>query len=98
MHSRAAPPDTTSVLRDVKRFYEIDLREVIDPAKLPNLMTIAKESSVADLDKLVLLLLACSVQCEKKEIYVGRLLALEAEPQRVLMMLIAQVRDEKASG
>jgi len=80
------------LLRDIKRFYETDLHEVIDAAKLPNLMAIAKEAAVPEIEKLVLLLLACSVQCEKKEIFVGRLMGLDSETQGVLMLLITQVR------
>ena len=89
---RLLPLELCRLLRDIKRFYETDLHEVIDAAKLPNLMAIAKEAAVPEIEKLVLLLLACSVQCEKKEIFVGRLMGLDSETQGVLMLLITQVR------
>jgi hypothetical protein len=80
------------LLRDIKGFYDTELHELIDPGQLPNLMAIAKEAAAGELEKLVLLLLACAVQCDRRDVLVGRIMGLDAEPQRVLMMLITQVR------
>ena len=59
--------------------------------ELPNLSSIAKEQSVADIVKLLRLVLALAVKSDKKEVYVQTIYTLSPEAQKALMYLLQQV-------
>ena len=59
--------------------------------ELPNLSSIAKEQSIADIIKLLRLVLALAVKSDKKEEYVQTIYTLSPEAQKALMYLLQQV-------
>ena len=64
--------------------------------KLPQVLTIAKEPlgevALAEMQKLILLLLGCAVQCDKKEEFIERIKQLEIDVQHAIVMHIQEVR------
>ena len=63
--------------------------------KLPHILTIAKdplsEIAVAEMQKLILLLLGCAVQCDKKEVFIERIKQLELDVQHAIVVYIQEV-------
>ena len=82
------------LLRNMTDYYNDVLR--LNPPnlpsdELPNLSSIAKEKSAADIVKFLRLVLALAVKSNKKEDYVQTIYTLSPEAQKALMYLLQQV-------
>ncbi|XP_064621243.1 protein Daple-like [Lineus longissimus] len=88
------------LMSNIKSFYQEYLQQLIT-MKLPNLVTIVrepdKESTVKELHKVLLLLLGCAVQCERKEDYVSAIKQLDIGTQQELVEYIKEITDNSIS-
>ena len=106
--TNSAPTNNNWVLRfnALKKLYKLittfyaergfsttNFQALQDNQQLPSLTAIAKDESVADIVKLVqlVIVLCCVVQSEKNELYVQRIQTLDQSVQHALMLAINQV-------
>ena len=72
-----------------------DMLEQLVVMKLPNVLAVAKdpltEEALAEVLKVLLLMLGCAVQCERKEIFIERIKELELDVQQEIVMHIQEV-------
>ena len=71
------------------------LHQAFDDTLVPNLLLISKRESglEEELRKIVIVLLECAIHCEKREIFVQRILTLESDSQAALMHEIERVTE-----
>ncbi|XP_072031647.1 girdin-like isoform X3 [Amphiura filiformis] len=85
-----------TLLKNIKSFYQ-EMMEQLIVMKLPHILTIAKdplsEVAIAEMQKLILLLLGCAVQCDKKEVFIERIKQLEIDVQHAIVVHIQEVTD-----
>uniref|UniRef100_A0AAY4B8G7 Calponin-homology (CH) domain-containing protein n=1 Tax=Denticeps clupeoides TaxID=299321 RepID=A0AAY4B8G7_9TELE len=82
------------LLRHVKSYYQENLQQLI-LMNLPNILNIAKDplsgKSMDELRRLLLLILGCAVQCERKEEIIERIKLLDIETQAAIVSHIQEV-------
>ncbi|XP_025763958.1 girdin isoform X4 [Oreochromis niloticus] len=75
------------LVQQIKTFYLDNLRQLI-MTPLPNVLLLGRtpycEQSLDEMKKLLLLLLGCAVQCEKKEEYIERIQTLDFETKAAI--------------
>ncbi|KAI3351677.1 hypothetical protein L3Q82_020508 [Scortum barcoo] len=85
--------------RHLRAFYQEDLQQLI-LMPLPNVAILGQdpltEAAVEELRRLLLLLLGCAVQCEKKETFIQQIQSLDIETQAAIASCIQQ-RPKKLS-
>ncbi|XP_056136433.1 girdin [Lampris incognitus] len=84
----------------IKTYYLENLRQLI-MIPLPNVSMLGKtpycEQSLEEMKKVLLLLLGCAVQCEKKEEYIQRIQALDFDTKAAIAALIQEVTHNQDS-
>ncbi|KAK2849021.1 hypothetical protein Q5P01_008855 [Channa striata] len=83
--------------RHLRAFYQEDLQQLI-LMPLPNVAILGQdpltEAAVEELRQLLLLLLGCAVQCEKKETFIQEIQSLDIETQAAIASCIQQVTQD----
>ncbi|KAJ2381478.1 hypothetical protein GGI23_007574, partial [Coemansia sp. RSA 2559] len=82
----------------VTRYYEEVLGYPTSNLAEPNLSTIAKDGDSDELLKLCHLILTLAVQCERNQVYIGKIMSLGEEDQRSLMVSIESVLAQLGSA
>uniref|UniRef100_F6ZN32 Coiled-coil domain-containing 88C n=1 Tax=Xenopus tropicalis TaxID=8364 RepID=F6ZN32_XENTR len=84
----------TILVRHIKAYYQEVLQQLI-VMNLPNVFLISKDpltgKSMEELKKLLLLMLGCAVQCDRKEEYIERIKQLDIETQAGIVSHIQEV-------
>ncbi|XP_059038475.1 protein Daple isoform X7 [Mustela lutreola] len=84
----------TILVRNIKTYYQEVLQQLI-VMNLPNVLMIGKDplsgKSMEEIKKLLLLVLGCAVQCEKKEEFIERIKQLDIETQAGIVAHIQEV-------
>eukprot|EP00118_Oscarella_pearsei_P004979 m.22136 g.22136 ORF g.22136 m.22136 type:complete len:1449 (+) comp28286_c0_seq4:324-4670(+) len=84
------------LLESMMNFYASSLQQVII-MRLPDMLAICKDpendESLYELEKLLLLLLGCTVQCENKEVMIQQIQRLETSVQHAVVSHIKEVTD-----
>nr|XP_046223101.1 protein Daple-like [Oncorhynchus gorbuscha] len=82
------------VIRHVKNYYQDSLQQLI-LMTLPNVLTMAKDplsgKSMEEVKRLLLLILGCAVQCERKEEIIEKIKLLDIERQAAIVSHIQEV-------
>ncbi|XP_051802334.1 girdin isoform X2 [Acanthochromis polyacanthus] len=82
------------LVQQIKTYYLDNLRQII-MIPLPNVFLLGKtpycEQSLDEMKKLLLLLLGCAVQCEKKEEYIERIQTLDFETKAAIAAHIQEL-------
>ncbi|XP_070693071.1 coiled-coil domain containing 88A [Pempheris klunzingeri] len=83
--------------RHLRAFYQEDLQQLI-LMPLPNAAILGQdpltEAAVEELRRILLLLLGCAVQCEKKETFIQQIQSLDIETQAAIASCIQQVTQD----
>ncbi|KAJ2445248.1 hypothetical protein GGI03_007696, partial [Coemansia sp. RSA 2337] len=82
----------------VTRYYEEVLGYPTSNLAEPNLAAIAKNEEADELLKLCHLILTLAVQCERNQVYIGKIMSLGEEDQRSLMVSIESVLAQLGSA
>ncbi|KAJ2798078.1 hypothetical protein H4R20_004951 [Coemansia guatemalensis] len=82
----------------VTRYYEEVLGYPASSLAEPNLSAIAKNEEPAELLKLCHLILTLAVQCERNQVYIGKIMSLGEDDQRSLMVSIESVLAQLGSA
>ncbi|XP_041809166.1 protein Daple isoform X2 [Chelmon rostratus] len=84
----------TVLTRHIRTYYQETLQQLI-VMPLPNILCIAKDpisaKSMEDLKRLLLLILGCAVQCERKEEMIEKIKLLDIETQAAIVSHIQEV-------
>ncbi|KAM3595139.1 uncharacterized protein V6R79_018759 [Siganus canaliculatus] len=84
----------TVLTRHIRTYYQETLQQLI-VMPLPNILGIAKDplsaKSMEDLKRLLLLILGCAVQCERKEEMIEKIKLLDIETQAAIVSHIQEV-------
>ncbi|XP_053882723.1 protein Daple isoform X3 [Malaclemys terrapin pileata] len=84
----------TILVRNIKIYYQEVLQQLI-VMHLPNVLTIGKDplsgKSMDEIKKMLLLVLGCAVQCERKEEFIERIKQLDIETQAAIVSHIQEV-------
>ncbi|XP_052359232.1 girdin-like isoform X1 [Oncorhynchus keta] len=90
----------TVLIRQIKTYYLETLRQLI-MMPLPSVLLLGRtphcEQSLEEMKKLLLLLLGCAVQCEKKEEYVERIQTLDFDTKAAIAAHIQEVTHSQDS-
>uniref|UniRef100_A0A8C8JXI7 Calponin-homology (CH) domain-containing protein n=1 Tax=Oncorhynchus tshawytscha TaxID=74940 RepID=A0A8C8JXI7_ONCTS len=90
----------TALIRQIKTYYLETLRQLI-MMPLPSVLLLGRtphcEQSLEEMKKLLLLLLGCAVQCEKKEEYVERIQTLDFDTKAAIAAHIQEVTHSQDS-
>ncbi|XP_057197549.1 girdin isoform X2 [Triplophysa rosa] len=82
------------LIQHIKSFYQETLQQLV-MMSLPDVLVLGKtplsEQSLQEMRKLLLLLLGCAVQCEKKEEYIDRIQTLDFDTQSAIAAHIQEV-------
>ncbi|XP_074062520.1 girdin isoform X1 [Macrotis lagotis] len=82
------------LVRQIKSYYQETLQQLI-MMSLPNVLTIGKnpfsEQGTEEIKKLLLLLLGCAVQCQKKEEFIERIQGLDFDTKAAVAAHIQEV-------
>ncbi|XP_071313624.1 coiled-coil domain containing 88A isoform X2 [Trachinotus anak] len=85
------------LIRHLRAFYQEDLQQLI-LMPLPNVAILGQdpltEAAVEELRRLLLLLLGCAVQCERKETFIQQIQSLDIETQAAIASCIQQVTQD----
>uniref|UniRef100_A0A672T1E2 HOOK N-terminal domain-containing protein n=1 Tax=Sinocyclocheilus grahami TaxID=75366 RepID=A0A672T1E2_SINGR len=83
-----------TVIRHIKNYYQEHLQQLI-LMNLPNVLAIAKDplsgKSMEEVKRLLLLILGCAVQCERKEEMIEKIKLLDIETQAAIVTHIQEV-------
>ncbi|XP_057200703.1 protein Daple isoform X2 [Triplophysa rosa] len=83
-----------TVIRHIKNYYQEHLQQLI-LMNLPNVLAIAKDplsgNSMEEMKRLLLLILGCAVQCERKEEIIEKIKLLDIETQAAIVTHIQEV-------
>ncbi|KAK6299197.1 hypothetical protein J4Q44_G00307070 [Coregonus suidteri] len=83
--------------RHLRAFYQEDLQQLI-LMPLPNIAILGQdpltEAAVEELRRLLLLLLGCAVQCERKETFIQQIQSLDIETQTAIANCIQEVTQD----
>ncbi|XP_060128246.1 protein Daple isoform X1 [Zootoca vivipara] len=84
----------TILVRNIKTYYQEVLQQLII-MNLPNVLIVGKDplsgKSMDEIKKLLLLVLGCAVQCERKEEFIERIKQLDIETQAAIVSHIQEV-------
>ncbi|KAF4084003.1 hypothetical protein AMELA_G00123840 [Ameiurus melas] len=84
----------STVIRQIRNYYQENLQQLV-LMTLPNVLTIAKDplsgKSMEEMKRLLLLLLGCAVQCERKEEIIEKIKLLDIETQTAIVSHIQEV-------
>uniref|UniRef100_A0A8C8SDZ7 Coiled-coil domain containing 88C n=1 Tax=Pelusios castaneus TaxID=367368 RepID=A0A8C8SDZ7_9SAUR len=84
----------TILVRNIKIYYQEVLQQLI-VMHLPNVLVIGKDplsgKSMDEIKKMLLLVLGCAVQCERKEEFIERIKQLDIETQAAIVSHIQEV-------
>ncbi|CAL1577892.1 unnamed protein product [Knipowitschia caucasica] len=84
----------TILIRQIKSFYQESLQQLV-MMPLPNVLVLGRnplsEQALEEMKKLLLLLLGCAVQCEKKEEYIERIQTLDFDTKAAIASHIQEV-------
>lgn len=84
----------TVLIRHIRTYYQETLQQLI-VMPLPNILCIAKDpisaKSMEELKRLLLLILGCAVQCERKEEMIEKIKLLDIETQAAIVSHIQEV-------
>ncbi|XP_043911229.1 girdin isoform X2 [Protopterus annectens] len=82
------------LVHQIKSYYQETLQQLI-VMSLPNILTLGRnplsEQGVEEMKKMLLLLLGCAVQCEKKEEFIERIQSLDFETKASVASYIQEV-------
>uniref|UniRef100_A0A3B3S1X2 Calponin-homology (CH) domain-containing protein n=1 Tax=Paramormyrops kingsleyae TaxID=1676925 RepID=A0A3B3S1X2_9TELE len=82
------------VVRHIKTYYQECLQQLI-VMNLPNVLAIGKdplsEKAMEEMKRLLLLILGCAVQCERKEEFIEKIKLLDIETQAAIVSHIQEV-------
>uniref|UniRef100_A0A3P9IDL3 Coiled-coil domain containing 88A n=1 Tax=Oryzias latipes TaxID=8090 RepID=A0A3P9IDL3_ORYLA len=82
------------LIRQIKSYYQESLQQLV-MMPLPNVLVLGRnplsEQGLDEMGKLLLLLLGCAVQCEKKEEYIERIQTLDFETKAAIASHIQEV-------
>ncbi|XP_036071421.1 girdin isoform X4 [Oryzias melastigma] len=82
------------LIRQIKSYYQESLQQLV-MMPLPNVLVLGRnplsEQGLEEMGKLLLLLLGCAVQCEKKEEYIERIQTLDFETKAAIASHIQEV-------
>ncbi|KAL0964528.1 hypothetical protein UPYG_G00325200 [Umbra pygmaea] len=82
------------LIRQIKSYYQDTLQQLV-MMPLPNVLVLGRnplsEQGLEEMNKLLLLLLGCAVQCEKKEEYIERIQTLDFDKQAAIASHIQEV-------
>ncbi|XP_034157025.2 girdin isoform X4 [Pangasianodon hypophthalmus] len=82
------------LIRHIKTYYQETLQQLV-MMPLPNVLVLGRtpltEQGLAEVKKLLLLLLGCAVQCEEKEEYIERIQTLDFETKAAIASHIQEV-------
>ncbi|XP_076598701.1 girdin isoform X1 [Chaetodon auriga] len=82
------------LIRQIKAYYQETLQQLV-MMPLPNVLTLGRnplsEQGLEEMKKLLLLLLGCAVQCEKKEEYIERIQTLDFDTKAAIASHIQEV-------
>ncbi|XP_041468129.1 girdin-like isoform X5 [Lytechinus variegatus] len=85
-----------TLMKKIKSFY-LEMLDQLIVMKLPNILTIAKEplteEALREVQKVLLLMLGCAVQCEQKELFIERIKLLDLDVQQDIVLHIQEVTD-----
>ncbi|GIY31354.1 protein Daple [Caerostris darwini] len=88
------------ILHNIKAFYEEVLGQLL-LIKVPDILTLAKlhdeHSSVGEMEILLLLILGCAVQCERKEHFIEIIKSMDLDIQHKIVDYIQQITDNPES-
>ncbi|XP_026141716.1 protein Daple isoform X1 [Carassius auratus] len=83
-----------TVIRQIKNYYQEHLQQLI-LMNLPNVLAIAKDplsgKSMEEVKRLLLLILGCAVQCDRKEEMIEKIKLLDIETQAAIVTHIQEV-------
>ncbi|CAH1264310.1 CCDC88A [Branchiostoma lanceolatum] len=84
------------LMRHIKSYYQDVLQQLI-VMKLPDIIAIGKEPEgeqcIHELRKILLLVLGCAVQCEKKEVFIEKIKELDLDVQHAMVGHIQEITD-----
>ncbi|XP_044291777.1 protein Daple-like [Varanus komodoensis] len=84
----------TILVRNIKTYYQEVLQQLIIMS-LPNVLIVGKDplsgKSMEEIKKMLLLVLGCAVQCERKEEFIERIKQLDIETQAAIVSHIQEV-------
>uniref|UniRef100_UPI0037E74E2A girdin n=1 Tax=Semicossyphus pulcher TaxID=241346 RepID=UPI0037E74E2A len=82
------------IIRQIKAYYQETLQQLV-MMPLPNVLVLGRnplcEQGLEEMKKLLLLLLGCAVQCEKKEDYIERIQTLDFDTKAAIASHIQEV-------
>ncbi|KAJ8341863.1 hypothetical protein SKAU_G00341540 [Synaphobranchus kaupii] len=82
------------IIRHVKNYYQENLQQLI-VMNLPNVLSISKDplsaKSMEEMNRLLLLMLGCAVQCDRKEEFIEKIKLLDIETQTAIVTHIQEV-------
>ncbi|XP_041131697.1 protein Daple-like isoform X2 [Polyodon spathula] len=82
------------LVRHIKNYYQENLQQLI-VMNLPNVLTIGKDpltsKSMEEIKRLLLLILGCAVQCDRKEEFIEKIKQLDIETQAAIVTHIQEV-------
>ncbi|CAH1791258.1 unnamed protein product [Owenia fusiformis] len=85
------------LMKNIKAYYQDVLQQYI-VMRLPNIVSISKEpdsvESLDELKKVLLLVLGCAVQCERKETIVEGIKELDVQTQHAIVENIKEITDD----
>ncbi|TRY55298.1 hypothetical protein DNTS_013455 [Danionella cerebrum] len=83
-----------TVIRHIKNYYQEHLQQLV-LMNLPNVLAIARDplsgKSMEEVKRLLLLILGCAVQCDRKEEIIEKIKLLDIETQAAIVTLIQEV-------
>lgn len=84
------------ILHSIKRFYLEKLQQIV-VLKIPDILMLAKEPnnelSHSEMSTILLLILGCAIQCEKKEEFIEHIKELTVDVQRGLVASIQEITE-----
>ncbi|KAJ8291188.1 hypothetical protein GJAV_G00022410 [Gymnothorax javanicus] len=82
------------IVRHIKNYYQENLQQLV-VMDLPNILTISKDplsaKSMEEMNRLLLLMLGCAVQCDRKEEFIEKIKLLDIETQAAIVTHIQEV-------
>ncbi|KAG7465787.1 hypothetical protein MATL_G00157300 [Megalops atlanticus] len=82
------------IIRHIKNYYQETLQQLV-VMNLPNVLTISKDplsaKSMEEMNRLLLLMLGCAVQCERKQEFIEKIKLLDIETQAAIVTHIQEV-------
>ncbi|XP_061097228.1 protein Daple [Conger conger] len=82
------------IIRHIKNYYQENLQQLV-VMNLPNALSISKDPlsarSMEEMNRLLLLMLGCAVQCDRKEEFIEKIKLLDIETQAAIVTHIQEV-------